>query len=91
MLRLGSCDLKGVSYFSSQLSMLSDRKFNSDRHIKALSNVKPFEPKAEISEFFNGVSFELPHTPEITEQCLTGRLLECMKSKEGKTYEKISS
>lgn len=90
VLRLGSCDLKGVSYFSSQLPLLSDRKFNADRHIKALSNVKPYEPKAEIRECCKGVKFEILHITELAEQSLTGQLFEGMKSKEGKAFEKVT-
>lgn len=89
VLRFGSCDLKGVTYFYSQLPMLSDRKFNSGRHIKVLSNVKAYEPKAVIKEFYKGVGFELPYTAEVTEQYLSGGLFECMKSKEGKAFEKV--
>lgn len=87
VLRLGSCDLKGVVYFSSQLPMLSDRKFNSERHIKILSNVKPCEPKQEIKEFYKGVNFELPNTAEVMEQYLSGSLFDYMISKEGKLFE----
>jgi len=89
VLRLGSCDLKGVSFFSSQLPLLSDRRFNTERHVKALSNIKPFEPKEEIRQCYNGVKFEIPHTPELIEQYLSGQLFESMKSKEGKAFERI--
>lgn len=89
VLRLGSCDLKGVSYFSSQLPCLFERRFNPDRHIKILSNFKDNQPKTEIKECYGGTSFELPYIAELEEQCNTGRLLEMLKSKEGKKYEDV--
>lgn len=89
VLRLGSCDLKGVSYFSSQLQFLLERRFNPDRHIKILSNFKSNQPRAEIKEFYNGVHFEIPFVQEIEDQFRDGLLLEHPTSKEGIKHENI--
>ncbi|MCX7748234.1 MAG: ParA family protein [Clostridia bacterium] len=89
VLRLGSCDLKGVSYFSSQLPYLFERRFNPDRHIKILSNYKMSQPETEIKECYNGVDFELPYLSELEEQYFTGRILEELKSKSGKKFDEI--
>lgn len=86
VIRLGSCDLKGVSYFSSQLPCLSERRFNPDRHIKILSNFKETQPKTEIKECYGGTDFELLYVAELEEQYHTGRLLERLTSKEGSRY-----
>ena len=40
MLRVCSCDLKAISYFSSYLSLVADRKFKPEQHIKVLSNTR---------------------------------------------------
>jgi len=89
VIRLGSCDLKGVSYFSSQLPYLSERRFNQDKHIKVLSNFKSTQPKNEINECYSGVTYELPYVLELEEQYHTGRMLEGVVTKEGKKFEKI--
>ena len=88
VLRLGKCDLKGASYFSSQLPLLGDRKFNADHHIKILSDIGPYEPKNEIREYYKGVRYEIQHVDELMEQFLKGKLFEKMDSKEGKAFEK---
>jgi hypothetical protein len=88
VLRMGRCDLKGASYFSSQLPLLLDRKFNADRHIRILSDIKPYEPIDEIRECYKGVKFEIKHIDEIVEQFLKVKLFEKMDTKEGKTFEK---
>ena len=88
VVRLGNCDLKGVSYFSSQLPCLSERRFNSDRHIRVLSNFKNNQPKNEIIECYGGVTYELPYVPELEEQYHTGQILEGFATREGKIYEK---
>ena len=41
VLRVCSCDLKAISYFSSYLSLVADRKFKPEQHIKVLSNTRP--------------------------------------------------
>lgn len=89
VLRLGSCDLKGVSYFSSQLPYLSGRRFNPDRHIKILSNFKNTQPKNEIKECYGGVDYELAYVPELEEQYHAGGILDVSKSKDGRMYEDI--
>ena len=89
VLRLGSCDLKGVSYFSSQLPYLSERRFNSDRHIKVLSNFKSNQPKTEIRECYSGVHYDLPYVPEVDQQFQDGLLIESLASKDGRKYESI--
>lgn len=42
VLRVCSCDLKAISYFSSYLSLVADRKFKPEQHIKVLSNTRPY-------------------------------------------------
>lgn len=89
VLRLGTCDLKGISYFSSQLPHLSQRRFNTDKHIKIISNFKLNQPKNEMKEYYGDVSFELPFVQELEEQYQTNGILERLKTKEGKKYEEI--
>lgn len=86
VMRSGSCDLKGVSYFSSQLPCLFERRFNPDRHIKVLSNIKSNQPKNEIRELYAGVKFELPYVAELEEQYNAGKIFEAVKSKDGIKY-----
>lgn len=87
VIRLCSCDLKGISYFASQLPYIMDRRFNPDRHIKALSNFKANEPQAEAKECYKGISFELPYIDEMNEQYQTGSIFENFSSREGKKLE----
>ncbi|ERI90673.1 hypothetical protein HMPREF1982_03711 [Clostridiales bacterium oral taxon 876 str. F0540] len=88
VIRLKSVNLKSVSYFDSYLPLLADRRFNVEKHIKALSNVKDNEPKEQIKEKYHGVKHELLHVEEITEQFLCGELLNNLKSKEKEEYDK---
>lgn len=89
VLRLDSCDLKGISYFASQMGYILERRFNPDRHIRILSNVRPGQPVFEIRECYGGVSYEIPAIAELEEQYAESALFEDLKSKAGKRYEQI--
>ena len=51
VLRLVSCDLKSISYLSSQLPLLLDNKFNANKQYKAARKAEPLPfPLVTISE-----------------------------------------
>ena len=59
VLRVCGCDLKAVSYFSSYLSLVADRKFKPEQHIKVLSNTRPYQGGSEYENSFGGVKYRL--------------------------------
>lgn len=86
VVRLCSTNLKAVSYFSAYLPLLGDRKFNMNRHIKVLSNVKDNEPSEQIKEIYRGVKYEIPYNEELENQFLTGELFNELKSRNSIRY-----
>lgn len=91
VLRLGNCDLKGVSYFMSSLPLIADRRFKPEKHIRVLSNVKPGQAAGGYENAYGGVSYRLPHISALEEQFNTFALLERLPGKEAKAYEDIIS
>ena len=89
VLRVCSCDLKAISYFSSYLSLVADRKFKPEQHIKVLSNTRPYQGGSEYENSFGGVKYRLPYLPLLEEQAATLKLLEPLSGKEAKTYEPV--
>ncbi|TYQ17844.1 UNVERIFIED_CONTAM: cellulose biosynthesis protein BcsQ [Acetivibrio alkalicellulosi] len=89
VLRLGRANLKSISYFESYLPVLADRRFNTNKHIKILSNVKNNEAHEKVKEVFGGVSSIIPYTEEIEEQYLSGELFHQLKSKGSNQYKQI--
>jgi len=81
VLRLGSCDLKAVSYFSSQLSLLRDARWDADRQYKVASNVKPGQAQPDAA-------FALPYSAELEHQYLEGDLLADLSLKDSRAYRK---
>lgn len=86
VLRLCACDLKSLSYFASALPLLADGRYAQDRHIKALSMVKPGQDSGEYHNAFGGVSYTLPFIPELEEQFNEGRLEDELCTKVARGY-----
>lgn len=75
VLRLINCDLKSISYLSSQLPLLTDVKFKTDKQLKVANDVKSIHSGENIEQVLGGVSFTIPHSVVVEEQYLTGELL----------------
>lgn len=76
VLRLACCDLKSISYFSSQLELLKDHRWEADRQYRVASNVKAHEAGAQLAAALGNTVFQLPHSRELDNQYLAGNLLE---------------
>lgn len=88
VLRLANCDLKSISYFSSQLMLLQDEKWHKDEHIKAASNVKPHEASGSIDQVLGKVTYQIPYSQEVEAQYLEGELLKELGYKESRPFRK---
>lgn len=75
VLRLINCDLKSISYLSSQLPLLADSRFKSDKQLKAANNVKSIHSRENIEQIIGGVTFTVPHSDLVERQYLEGELL----------------
>ena len=88
VLRLANCDLKSVSYLSSQLPLLRDNKWDADKQYKTASNLKPDQAGEHIGRVLGSVAFKLPHSAELEEQYLAGNLLSDMNMKDSRAFRK---
>lgn len=88
VLRLANADLKSISYLSSQLPLLRDAKWDSDKQYKTASNVKPQQAGDHMSQALGTVSFTLPHSPELEAQYLAGNLLADLSMKDSRVFRK---
>ncbi len=75
VLRLVNCDLKSISYLSSQLPLLQNSGFDMEKQYKVASNVKPFHGVDQMAGALGSLSFVLPNSQELEEQYLSGNLL----------------
>ena len=88
VLRLVNCDLKSISYLSSQLPLLRDNKWDADKQLKVASNVKPQEADSHLEQILGAVSFQIPYSREVETQYLEGNMLAELGLKESRAFRK---
>lgn len=88
VLRLANCDLKSISYLSSQLPLLQNSNWDMDKQYKALSNIKPNHDIEHMATALGGISFKLPYSDEVEEQYLAGNLLADLTLKSSREFRK---
>lgn len=88
VLRLVNCDLKSVSYLSSQLPLLKDQKWDADKQYKVASNIKANEASEHVEQVLGGVAFKIPHSSELEAQSLAGELFRDLSLKDSRDFRK---
>ena len=88
VLRLVNCDLKSISYLSSQLPLLKDSQWDAEKQYKVASNVYPNEASEHIERVLGNVAFQIPHSEEVKAQALEGNLLKELVLKDSKGFRK---
>lgn len=88
VLRLVNCDLKSISYLSSQLPLLRDNKWDADKQYKVASNIKPNEASEHVEQVLGNVTFKLPYSAELAAQSLAGDLLADLSLRESRGFRK---
>lgn len=83
VLKLANCDLKSVSYLSSQLPLLSELRKDGENLYKIAADVKPEQAAEQL-----GAVFTLPHSRELEEQYLSGRLLDDLSLKDSRAFRR---
>ncbi|WP_313182566.1 AAA family ATPase [Lacrimispora sp.] len=88
VLRLVNCDLKSISYLSSQLPLLKDQKWDADKQYKVASDIKPNQASEHIEQVLGNVTFKLPHSDELEKLGLDGNLLGDLSLKDSRGFRK---
>lgn len=88
VLRLMNCDLKSVSYLSSQQEYLKMASFDFDKLYKATSNVKSSEASEHMEQVLGSAVFSVPHSPEVSAQVLAGNLFADLSLKDSRGFRK---
>ena len=88
VIRLSNADLKSVSYFSSQLPLLRDGKWDADKQYKVASNVKPWQAGEQIGQALGAVAFTLSYSRELEDQYLAGNLLADLALKDSRPFRR---
>ena len=89
IIRLGSADLKGISYYASMDRILGDprfRKDGGDGHVSAVSNLWAGQAWEMVAQKYGGTSHRLPHCAELAAQYDSRRLFDELSGREGMAY-----
>ena len=89
VLRLVGCDLKSISYLSSQLPMLSDHKWDADKQLKVVSNIRKQDTGSHMEQILGKVAFQIPYSSEVETQFLEGELLGELGLKESRAFRRV--
>lgn len=88
VLRLVNCDLKSVSYLSSQLPLLNDNSWNAEKQYKAASNIKNGEAGESIESVLGNTVFKIPHSDELENHFLEGDLFQELVLKDSRGFRR---
>lgn len=68
VLKLGTANLKGVSYYLTHNPMLADSRFRKDTHSTVIGNLKTGQDWEAAAQQLDGADFVLPYAPELEQQ-----------------------
>ena len=88
ILRLAGCDLKSVSYLSSQNATLQSANLDFEKQYKCASNIKSNHGIEHMGGAMGSVSFKLPHSEELDQQYLEGNLLADLTLKDSRDFRR---
>lgn len=88
VLRLANCDLKSVSYLSSQLSTLQSAGLDFEKQYKCASNIKSNHGIEHMGGAMGSLSFKLPYSDEVEQQYLEGNLFSDLTLKDSRDFRR---
>lgn len=87
VLKMGTANLKGISWFQTHSPMLADSRYHKDRQLTAIGNLKTGQDWEAVTGPYGGVDYILPYTAELEQQDNEMALFEPMFSQESNTYQ----
>lgn len=88
ILRLVNCDLKSISYLSSQLSTLQSAGLDFDKQYKCGSNIKANHGIDNRSGIMGSLTFQIPNSNEVEQQYLEGNLFADLTLKDSREFRR---
>ena len=87
VLKMGTANLKGISWFQTHSPMLADSRYHKDKQLTVIGNLKAGQDWEAVSGQYGGVDYILPYTAELEQQDNEMALFEPMFSQESNTYQ----
>lgn len=88
VLQLVNCDLKSISYLSSQLPLLKDSEWDTEKQYRVAANIKSNEASDHMEQVLGNVVFKIPHSEEVAAHVLSGNLFAELSLKESRGFRR---
>ena len=86
VLKLGTANLKGISYYQTHNPMMADSRFRKEAHHTVIGNLKVGQDWEAVSGQYGGVDYVLPYLPELEQQENELALFRTLSSQESNVY-----
>lgn len=86
VLKMGSANLKGISYYQTHSPMMADSRFRKDCHQMAIGDLKVGQDWESVSVQYGGAEYVFPHTVELEQQYNELSLFKPLTEKESTVY-----
>ncbi|GLB31596.1 ATPase AAA [Lacrimispora amygdalina] len=91
VLKIGTANLKGISYFQTHSPMLADSRFRKETHKTVIGNLKVGQDWEAVSGQYGGVEYILPYVAELEQQDNELSLFYPLVQPESDSYRKAIS
>ena len=86
VLKLGTANLKGISYYQTHGLMMADSRFRKETHHTVIGNLKVGQDWEAVSGQYGGVEYVLPYLAELEQQENEQALFHALTSLESNAY-----
>lgn len=86
VLKIGSANLKGISYYQTHNPMMADSRFQAQNHQTVIGDLKVGQDWEAVSQQYGGVDYVLPHVVELEQQYNELTLFKPLTEKESTPY-----
>ena len=86
VLKLGTANLKGISYYQTHDPMLADSRFRKEAQQSIIGNLKVGQDWEAVSQQYGGVDHVLPYLTELEQQFNELNLFKPLTEKESSVY-----
>lgn len=87
VLKMGTANLKGISWFQTHTPMLADSRYRKERHLMAIGNLKVGQDWEAVTGQYGGIDYILPYIAELEQQDNEMSLFEPMFAPESSLYQ----
>lgn len=86
VLKMGSANLKGISYYQTHNPMMADSRFQAQKHQTVIGDLKVGQDWEAVSQQYGGVNYVFPHVVELEQQYNELALFKPLTEKESTPY-----